>query len=54
MRERFDLLVDRRAWFEPPMQALMRFIRGEAFADKARDLGGYDIAGLGTVRWNAP
>jgi excisionase family DNA binding protein len=54
MRERFDLLVDRRAWFEPPMQALLRFARGEEFAAKARDLGGYDTSGLGTVRWNAP
>jgi excisionase family DNA binding protein len=54
VRERFDLLVDRRAWFEPPMQALMGFARTEAFAAKARDLGGYDVSGLGTVRWNAP
>jgi excisionase family DNA binding protein len=54
MRERFDLLVDRRAWFEPPMQALLRFAHTEAFAAKARDLGGYDVSGLGTVRWNAP
>ena len=53
MRERFDLLVDRRAWFEPPMQALLAFARMEAFSAKARDLGGYDISGLGTVRWNA-
>ena len=54
MRERFDLLVDRRAWFEPPMQALLRFAHTDAFAAKARDLGGYDVTGLGTVRWNAP
>jgi putative molybdopterin biosynthesis protein len=53
VRERFDLLVDRRAWFEPPMQALLRFARTAAFAAKARDLGGYDVSGLGTVRWNA-
>jgi putative molybdopterin biosynthesis protein len=54
MRERFDLLVDRRAWFEPPMQTLLRFARTDAFAAKARDLGGYDVSGLGMVRWNAP
>lgn len=52
MRERFDLLVDRRAWFEPPIQALLAFARGDAFAAKARELGGYDVSGLGTVRWN--
>lgn len=54
MRERFDLLVDRRAWFEPPMQSLLAFARSDALAAKARDLGGYDLSGLGTVRWNAP
>lgn len=54
MRERFDLLADRRAWFEPPMQALLRFTQSACFAEKARELGGYDISGLGTVRWNAP
>ena len=54
VRERFDLLVDRRAWFEPPMQRLLAFARSDAFATKARDLGGYDVSRLGTVRWNAP
>lgn len=53
-RERFDLLVDRRAWFEPPLQALLGFARSEAFAAKAHELGGYDVSGVGTVRWNAP
>jgi excisionase family DNA binding protein len=52
--ERYDLVVDRRGWFEPPMQALLAFARTEAFAAKARDLGGYDISGLGSVRWNGP
>jgi len=51
VRERFDLLVDRRAWFEPPFQTLLRFTRSEEFSRKATELGGYDIAGLGTVRW---
>jgi putative molybdopterin biosynthesis protein len=26
-RERFDLLVDRKAWFDPPLQALLAFCR---------------------------
>lgn len=52
MDERFDLVVDRRAWFEPPMQALLSFCRTASFAAKARELGGYDIACLGDVRWN--
>lgn len=52
-RERFDLLVERRAWFEPPMQALLAFARSEAFVARAREFGGYDLSRLGTVRWNA-
>ncbi len=51
--ERFDLLVDRRAWFEPPLQRLWAFTRGAAFRARAEELGGYDIGGLGTVHWNA-
>lgn len=52
--ERYDLLVDRRAWFEPPMQTLLSFCRTEAFHDKAGSLAGYDISGFGQVHWNAP
>ncbi len=52
LRERFDLLVDRGAWFDPPLQRLLGFCRSSAFLDKARDLGGYDVAGLGNVRFN--
>lgn len=50
--ERFDLIVDRRAWFEPPIQALLRFARTKEFVAKAEDLGGYDLTGHGTVHWN--
>lgn len=50
--ERFDLVVDRRCWFEPPLQKLFAFSRTAAFAEKAEALGGYDIAGLGKVHWN--
>ncbi|MEN9061088.1 substrate-binding domain-containing protein [Ponticoccus litoralis] len=51
--ERFDLLVNRRAWFETPMQRLMTFCQSEAMATRAERMGGYDLTGLGTVRWNA-
>ena len=50
--ERFDLLVDRRAWFEPPMRKLLSFCRGAAFTAKARELGGYDLTGFGAVHFN--
>jgi excisionase family DNA binding protein len=52
IEERFDLLVNRRAWFEPPIQALMAFCRTDAFAAKAKTLVGYDITGFGTVHFN--
>ncbi len=54
LRERFDLVVDRRGFFEPPLQALFAFARGEAFAARVAELGGYDTGGLGRVRWNGP
>nr|WP_269101516.1 substrate-binding domain-containing protein [Mangrovicoccus ximenensis] len=53
IEERFDLLVDRKAWFEPPMQALFAFCRSEAFRQRATSLGGYDVSGFGEVVWNA-
>ena len=47
-------MVDRRAWFEEPMQKLLAFARTASFAEKAEALGGYDASDLGTVQWNAP
>lgn len=50
--ERFDLLVARKAWFDPPFQVFWRFCQGPEFAAKAAALGGYDLSGLGAVRFN--
>ena len=33
---------------------LLAFSRGQAFATRAAELGGYDIAGLGAVHLNGP
>jgi excisionase family DNA binding protein len=52
VRERFDLLVERRSWFEPPLQRLAEFCRSAAFADKAAGLQGYEVAGFGRVHFN--
>jgi molybdate-binding protein len=52
MEERFDLVVDRRAYFEPPLQRLLTFTRGPAFAAKAAEMGGYDVSAHGRVVWN--
>ncbi|WP_346894427.1 helix-turn-helix transcriptional regulator [uncultured Roseibium sp.] len=50
--ERFDLVVLRREYFEPAFQKLLGFARSEAFANKAGQLGGYDISDLGKVHFN--
>ncbi len=52
MRERFDLLVERRAWFEPPMQRFIRFCQSPAFTGKAEELQGYDVNGFGEIHFN--
>ena len=52
LEERFDLLVDRRAWFEPPMQTFLDFVRSDAFQRRAAEVPGYDVADLGRVRFN--
>jgi len=52
--ERYDIAIDRRAWFEPRWQKLAAFCRTPAFAAKAAELGGYELAGQGTVHWNGP
>jgi putative molybdopterin biosynthesis protein len=50
--ESFDLVMARRDYFEPPVQALLAFARTEAFARRVAHLGGYDTSDLGRVRWN--
>jgi len=52
VEEHFDLLLDRRAWFEPPMQRFLAFCRSDAFAARARELAGYDVSEFGQVRFN--
>ncbi len=54
LRERFDLVVDRRGYFEAPVQQLLAYVRSAAFAAKALELSGYDLSGLLKVRFNAP
>jgi putative molybdopterin biosynthesis protein len=50
--ERFDLLLRRRDYFEPPMQTLFEFARTSTFAKRAEAMRGYDIAKLGGVTYN--
>jgi molybdate-binding protein len=53
-RERYDLAMRRRDFFEPPLQTLFAFARGDRFAQRAEELGGYDVSGLGRVVYNGP
>ncbi len=52
IEENFDLLVSRRAYFEPPMQRFIAFLRSDGFASHAAALKGYDVSEAGSVRWN--
>jgi putative molybdopterin biosynthesis protein len=49
--ERFDLIVRQRHYFRPPLQALVKFLRSPAMQLRARELGGYDLAEAGGVRF---
>ncbi len=53
VEERFDLLIDRRAWFEPPMQRLLSFCATAEFRDHAETLAGYDLTVHNEIHWNA-
>jgi excisionase family DNA binding protein len=52
VEERFDLLVWRKAWFDPPFQNLLALCRSEKFRARAKSFGGYDVAEFGTVHFN--
>ncbi|MEY8838186.1 substrate-binding domain-containing protein [Cribrihabitans sp. XS_ASV171] len=53
IEEQFALLIDRKAWFDPPVQKLLAFCATEQFAARAASCGGYDTNGFGAVVWNA-
>ena len=52
--ERYDLVMRRRDYFEPPLQRLLAFARSPQAAQRAEELRGYDLRGLGTVHFNGP
>lgn len=54
IEESFDLLIDHRAYFTPPIQTLFAFTKTKEFKTKAATLGGYNIQTTGEVRWNSP
>jgi len=52
IEERFDLLIWRKAYFDPPMQKLLAFCASERFRQRAQAMGGYDVKGFGAVHFN--
>ena len=48
--ERFDVTMRQRDYFRPPLQAFLGFLRSDAFAARAGELGGYDVSDTGAVR----
>jgi putative molybdopterin biosynthesis protein len=49
--EPFDLVMRQRDYFRPPLQAVMRFLRSDAFRTRANELGGFEVEGAGAVRF---
>jgi molybdate-binding protein len=49
--ENFDRLLRQRAYFQPSFQALLEFLRQQAFADRAAELTGYDASPAGQIRF---
>ena len=52
IEERFDLLIWRKAYFDPPLQKFLAFCGSERFRERAQAMGGYDVRGLGAVHFN--
>lgn len=53
-RERYDLIVRRRDYFDTTFQTLLNFARTPRFAERAAEMGGYDVTSLGTIVYNSP
>lgn len=52
LEESFDLLVDRRFWFEPEMQKFIAFCRSDLFVEKISESVGYRADSLFSVVYN--
>ncbi len=49
--ENFDLLTRQRTYFQPPMQALVRYLGQDGFTRRAAELTGYDTDPAGQIRF---
>ncbi|WP_426417129.1 substrate-binding domain-containing protein [Aestuariirhabdus sp. LZHN29] len=53
LEERYDLLVDRKAWFDEPLQRFFGFCQSDRFRHKANEYQGYDVSECGRVWFNS-
>jgi excisionase family DNA binding protein len=51
--ENFDLLMRQRSYFRPPLQTLIGFLGQKRLKQRAAELGGYDPAPSGQIRFAA-
>lgn len=51
MRERYDLVVARRAYFHDSFQRFLELCRSERLTAKAKEIGGYDVSGFHRVHY---
>lgn len=49
--ENFDLVMRQRSYFQPPMQALIKFLAQDELKARARELTGYDVGPAGLIRF---
>jgi putative molybdopterin biosynthesis protein len=49
--EPFDLLMRQRNYFQPSLQALLKFLHSDELKARAQEMGGYDLSGAGQVRF---
>ncbi len=51
-RERYDLVIGRHDFFDKPWQDLLWFARSKRFSERAKQMGGYDVAETGRIVLN--
>lgn len=51
-RERYDLVIGRDDFFDKPWQELLWFTRAKRFGERAKQMGGYDVAETGRIVLN--
>ena len=53
VNERYDIVIDRKAWFDPQLKSLFDFTKSDVFARQVANMPGVSVAELGQVVWNS-